>query len=243
MITNLPREQLVLLGRTVSARRMIDQARYTLGQVSVDGPMQSRLGGAFLAEARAAVDSLEAALRERFGARGASVRATAAQGNLVKAARRYRRAFVKEMAAARRRGVDLPLQAAKTGGRMINPGALAQDLERLLSMALPVAGPLADVGIPASFLEEGQEFVRRLRHSEKEQEMAKRTLQRAAVARKRELTGLVHEAIRSIVELARSVHRDDPVAAAEYGFDVLRGTRSAPADTPAPAASPPADAA
>jgi len=240
MITNLSQEQLVLLGKTVSARRMIDQARYTLGRVSIDPAMQWRLGAAFIAEVKSAVEALETALRERYAARALALAATAAQARLVEKSLEYRKGLVKEMASARLRGVLIPVQATQPGPFTENATVLAVDLERILAMVLPAAAALSEIGVTKAFLDEGKRTVTQLRESEERQELAKRTLQMAAVARKRELTAVVLVAVKTIVHASAAVHRGNPVAEAEYTVDLLRGFVHAPSEAPPPADSAPA---
>jgi hypothetical protein len=119
------RNLLVQVGSTVSARRVIDQARYTLGLVSMDSAVKEDVGEDFVKSAQEALTHLETALGERFVVKAHSKEMTTEQNSTLKAARAYRRSLVKRLTHARWEGAPIPDDAFHRASSLLKPGSLS----------------------------------------------------------------------------------------------------------------------
>ncbi|MBI5481016.1 MAG: hypothetical protein HY906_19310 [Deltaproteobacteria bacterium] len=243
MISNLSRDELLVIGARHRANYMVAQGRYAVGLAAEDPEVAGLAGPEFMAEMGLTVGKLEMAARDRDLAATEAKEKTVAQGDAVQAAKVARRALVHRVLAAMLRGVKLPADLGRIMAYGSNPQAIGRDLQRLVELARPHLAELEPLGITTALLDRCAALAGACGQTDQAQEVARLKKLPEKVQEMYVQKALVYVGIKQLNYLGRSVHAEEAGQRARYNLDILyRRVRRQPVEgpTPIPTPAPPA---
>ncbi len=226
MTTNLPKAELVDMGREVRADYLAEQAGYTLGIAALEGEdLSDLLPESFLAETGAALDAVNVSRRDKTLLAEEAKDATSAQGDASKAAKVWRRRVVGRSKRAARLGNSVPDALLRVGRPPTRAAFVGQikEMSELFDKNVAVM-PGKDSGLLA---EEGKRLVATLTVADTDKNVKYERELPAAVREFYEQKGLLYIALKIINDAGHELFADDAVSAGRFNLHILyrRGTR------------------
>lgn len=225
-------------GSMVRTPYLLAQARYFVTLVKGDSSVLKRLGTRFMSEFESAVARLEAQQAAVFKARFESRERWLAVAGLAQSAVAWIRGFRRMYAHARRHVDGLPTLPGGAPRVTVNHPKLALLAEDLADHGLKHVDVLSAYGLDATFLAEGRKLAEATLAADEKQENARRGALPESYKTLREVKSIVHEAVKRVVVIARSVHEGDRVKSREYSLRILYHGLPGAAHAPPPESKP-----
>ena len=230
MITEVPKEKLVEVGKRTMSGPLVEQAGYTLGIAALDGEGVSRnLPGGFRGEVEGELAKVVEARHDKELLKTESMEATKTQNSAFKQSKVWRRTVSKLAVNAVEMGKSMPDGLLRIYKARTMPEIQTQMSEMVRLLGENVAEiPGKDA---ADLLRQGKELEKALQTADAEQE----------VKRFRELPekvidfnwhkGLLYTGLKIINNAGHALYADDAFGSSKYNMDILhrRGVKRQPA--------------
>jgi hypothetical protein len=236
MITELSKDELVVLGARNRADYLVEQAGYTLGLAALDGEaLAGLLDEGYLKEVAAARDAVNAARQDRALMAQEAKDATKAHNVAAKAAKVWRRKAVRRALRAKRMGRAMPDELLAVREAKTIPALHAQMVEMVKLFEANLAampGKGAD-----KLLQEGKDLAGMLSSSDAVQEVKRLKELPDAVKAFYAQKGLLYTGLKVVNDAGHELHAASAVNAARYNLSVLHrhGGNHGGGEEPAPA--------
>lgn len=240
MITDLPKNELAVIGGRYQAARLVQQVGYTLGIAHADGPgVEALLPKGYLDETAAARDEVDKARQDKTIAASEAKQTTDTQNDQVKAAKVWRQQVVSRALRAVHLGIRVPGELTAMGSPHAVPAVL--DLtSRMLGLLGENAESLARAGADmAPIIQEGHAIYAALQSADNEQKLAHAASLPAALTAFAIKKGELYSALKVINEAGHEYWAQNPQSSARYNLSILYHRPSYSAAPTPPAPSPP----
>jgi len=235
MITTLPREELIQDGMHIRADYLIEQAGYTIGIATADGPpLADLLPEGYLAEVDALLDDLRSARKDKSLMVDDARNATKEQNKALKDAKVWRRKASRRARRAVRMGYDMPRELLTYSSARSIPSVEGQmdEMTKLFEANISKM-PGKDA---QELLDEGKAIATALKNTDAEQEIKRLNGLPAATQELLLKKGTLYTALKVINDAGHELFADNSTQAARYNLSILyRRTTRGGGDTPADA--------
>jgi hypothetical protein len=219
-ISELSREEIVVLGMRNRAGYLLEQAGYTLGLARIDGPGLEDLAPAGFLEAVAeARDRVRDAMKEKALLVEESKGSTVDVNTVLRRAKEWRRDVVNRCKFAGRTGKRIPeglTRIEKAYGVPQVATSVNQMTQWLESCKAAIPGK--DVG---ALIKEGKDLFEAISATDAIQETKRAKHLSDAAEEFYYQKGLLYTGLKGINDLGRSLHRGDPSAINKYNMAIL----------------------
>ncbi len=220
MITELSREELVVIGSRNRADYLVEQAGYTLGLAALDGkPLSDLLPEGYIGEVGAARDAVNAARQDKALMAAESRDATREQNAAFKRAKVWRRKVAKRASNAANMGKAMPDGLTRISRARTGPALAAQvtEMVKLLEANLPL---LHGAGLD-KLLAEGKELESAISSKDAAQEVKRLRELPSAVQEFYIQKALLYIGLKVINGGGHELYAADATQAAKYNFSIL----------------------
>ncbi|MDO9069168.1 MAG: hypothetical protein Q7W05_12010 [Deltaproteobacteria bacterium] len=220
MITNLPPEELMSMGERYRADYLVEQGGYSLGIAAKDGKtLAVLLPVNFLAEVRAALDSVSSAMKDKTVAAADSKSATVSQNAAFAGAKLWRTKVMHRCRRAASMGKPMPDELVHVNKAKTVPAVISQMDKMTKLLETNKADLAADT---AALLKQGLELTAALKAADAGQEVKKFKDLPDAVRAFYQNKGLLYIGLKVINDAGRELHAGEPEKASQYNFSILR---------------------
>ena len=237
VITELSREELILMGARYRAGYLREQAGYTVGLADAEGQaLADLLPQGYLDEVKAAMDAVTAALQDKALVHEEAKEATQANHGSFAQAKVWRRTVARRAACAKRLGKPMPdglirITQARTGPAL---GVQTSEMVKLLEAnqeAIPGTGV-------DQLISDGKALAATLQSVDATKEIKRYSELPNSVQEFYHQKGLLYVGLKAINDAAQALHAGDPVAASRYNLNILHRRGRTQTKPPAPQPTP-----